>query len=505
MSQFPPPKIPWSFHIITLGCKVNQYESQAIREAWYTCGGVEVADPAMADVALVNSCAVTAKGEREGRNALYRLHRAKSDALRILTGCAANLIAKSLPTTAKNSPHAYFHVCVPPRAKAILLQGPWQWQHNKLPHILPEKQVFSPFGNKGFCIRASQKARPVVKVQDGCSHRCTYCIVPLMRGPSVSRAATDILAEIHSLLEAGHSEIMLSGINLHQYGRNTSAHTPTQTSIPQNFWHLLRFLDTNLAPQWLGKARLRLSSLEPTQLTEEGIHTLCTARLLCPHMHISLQHGSERVLKNMGRGHCRLEILQEALTQIRSHWQSNLTYEKKTHEQTLLGIGADILMGFPGEEEEDVQKTLMLIKTLGLTYAHVFPYSQRPGTPATTFAGQVPHALTLERTARVRAQVSTQKNTFLQQLCHKKYVNIVPNYMHTAAQNTVAISTPEVQQTYDMGTMGIWNDMGKGIDAHYAPCRILVPMGQKLPQGIIAARPVHIEKETLITLFENNL
>ena len=497
----PSPAAPWTFHIVTFGCKVNQYESQALREAWTGLGGSAVQDPATADVAVVNSCAVTARGERDARNALYRLHRAAPAAQRILTGCSACLAGPAL------ADGPWLDALVPPRAKALLLRGPWNLPPAKGEAALAPDHAVFPFGDAGFHIRAFERARPVLKVQDGCSHRCTYCIVPLVRGPAQSRPLPEILAEATALLEAGHGEIMISGINLHQYGRDARNHTapsgsPAHTAphvaniedaACRDFWQLLQRLDAHLAPRWAGRARLRISSLEPTQLTPRGLDILHRCRMVCPHAHLSLQNGSPRILKRMGRGHCRPERLLDAVGQLRALWP-------------VMGLGADILMGFPGEDEDDLRLTLDVVRELHLSYAHVFPYSVRPGTAAASFDGQVPQAVRLERAASVRAVVGEQQQAFWQSLLTLPELTVAlttaseegaeeGSEEHTAEEGASPPASPE-------SSSGVRSETGppprKGVDAHYAPCRLTAtPPAHSITQGMVRVRPLKVDAQGL--------
>lgn len=449
----------WTFHIVTFGCKVNQYESQALREAWTAQGGQEVDDPATAAVAVVNSCAVTARGERDARNALYRLHRAAPQGKRILTGCSACLASAHLQEP------SCLDMLIPPRAKSLLMQGPWALlsaPQEALPSVTP------PFGAHGFHINAFRRARPVLKVQDGCSHRCTYCIVPLMRGPAISRPLPEILREAESLLCAGHGEIMISGINLHQYGRDLRQ--SGQHKEDGDFWALLQTLDAHLSPQWAHTARLRISSLEPSQLTPRGLDILAQCRMVCPHAHLSLQNGSPAILRRMGRGHCRPYRLAEAVRHLRRIWP-------------VMGLGADILMGFPGESEEDVQLTLNLVQELGLTYAHVFPYSIRPGTPAAHFPEQIPHKEKLARAASVRQAVAAQQKSFW-------------NTLLGMPELKVALDAPHFASGAD--SHDVDRDR-KGVDAHYVPCRLQnAPCPEHIVQSMIRVRPLRVEREGLV-------
>ena len=198
----------WKFYLVTFGCKVNQYETQSLREAWHALGGAECNAPAEADVVCVNSCAITAKGERDARNAVFRLRREAPHARLILTGCAARLFADYKPRP--GAIWAAPDLLVPQEEKSRLLDGPWaDLDGDSAPRPSADEatadvtatapQTFPPFQ-----ISAFKRARPVLKVQDGCAHRCTYCIVPLTRGKPRSRPVDEIVAEARRLLQAGH-------------------------------------------------------------------------------------------------------------------------------------------------------------------------------------------------------------------------------------------------------------------------------------------------------------
>jgi len=434
----------WTFHILTFGCKVNQYESQALREAWQGLGGAECAQAADADVICINSCAITARGERDARNAVFRLRRAAPAARIILTGCATRLFADFVPRP--GAAYALPDWLVPQEDKNLLLRGPWPESGDS-----SKQSAWPPFKVSHFW-----RARPVLKVQDGCAHRCTYCIVPLTRGKPRSRPPQAVLEEARRLLRAGHAELMLSGINLHQYGRDEPSYG--------DFWDLLAFLDASLAPEFAGRARLRISSLEPSQLDARGLEVLASCRLLCPHLHISLQHASPLVLKRMGRGHYSAAMLEKAVTALARHWP-------------VFGLGADILTGFPGEGEEDMELLLALIRRLPLSYAHVFPYSRRPGTAAAGFPHQLPQVLKQERAACLRAAVAERQREFWLSQLGLEGMMVVADHTATAAEGTV------------QGT-------GKGVNQYYVPCRFSVPAGQQL-SGILPVRSLCLAPDGL--------
>ncbi|MFV0347684.1 MAG: tRNA (N(6)-L-threonylcarbamoyladenosine(37)-C(2))-methylthiotransferase MtaB [Halodesulfovibrio sp.] len=367
-----------TFYMATHGCKINQYETQALREVWTRRGFREVQAAEDASVVLVNSCAVTAKAVSELRSVVRQANRSNPQARIIITGCAAQVMGKELETLP-----GVVEV-VPQEAKASLKH----WPHK--PEEPAEEVAFPAFSISGY-----NRARAVVKVQDGCSHRCTYCIVPLTRGRSKSRAIADIVSESRSLLEAGFREIILSGVNLRQFGMDLP-YTP-------DFWDLVATLESSLGPDWAGVARFRLSSLEPGQLDARALETLGTSRLVAPQLHISMQSGSDSVLKRMGRGHYKVTPLLEFLEQLRTVWP-------------VYGLGADILMGFPGETEDEFAQTLDAVKAMPLTYAHVFPYSRRPGTAASAMPGQLDKQTKAARAKAVRDIVTAKKTEFLKWL-----------------------------------------------------------------------------------------
>ena len=441
----------WKFYFITFGCKVNQYETQSLREAWQARGGVECDDPAQADVVCVNSCAITARGERDARNAVFRLRRAAPAARLILTGCAARLFEDFRRHGHEDCVQP--DLVLPQGDKRLLLAGPWT-EEAQAPAGEAQAPSYPPFAISGF-----RRARPVLKVQDGCSHGCAYCIVPLTRGPARSRPPRDCLAEMRRLLEAGYREIMISGINLRQYAMRDEG--------CRDFWDLLSYLDRELSPEWGSgarpdPARFRISSVEPAQLTERGIATLAETRMVCPHLHLSLQSGSADVLKAMRRGHYTPEALLSAVEGVAKLWPR-------------FGLGADILMGFPGETEAHVLETLEVVRSLPLTYAHVFPYSARPGTVAAELPDQVEKAVRQERAARVRAVVEAKREAFWKDTL-------------TCERLLVALDCNE-----DAGAASGQH----GVDECYVPCRLRTPLRGE-GHTLIPVRPVSVSRKGVI-------
>lgn len=373
------------FFLMTLGCKVNQYEGQALREAWAARGLEETPGAPGADTVCINTCAVTANAVADGRAAVRRAHRDNPGAAIIVTGCAAQVLGEEF------SKLPGVRLVVPQKNKALLLRH----AEEDLFRARGRELLDGPAGDPAyppFSITGYDRSRAVLKVQDGCSHRCTYCIVPLTRGRSRSRIPSETLSEARRLLSAGFRELVLNGINLAQYGRDFSA--------PHDFWDLVAMLDAELAPEWAGVARIRLSSLEPGQLGAKALDVLGSGRIIAPHLHLSLQNGSKKVLKRMGRGHYDPDILHGFCKDLTTVFPR-------------FGLGADLLVGFPGESAEDTAETEAFCADLPFSYAHVFPYSRRPGTPAASWPEQVEPDVKKERAARLRALIDTKKQDFL--------------------------------------------------------------------------------------------
>ena len=380
-----------SFFILTQGCKVNQYESQAIREAWTARGLTETDHAEAADLVLINSCAVTQRAISDLKRHIRKIHQANADATILVAGCAVQAMRDEIAAldgvalaVAQDQKHLL---------TSYLDEKSSRQEHQTTTPVFPSLSVTT-----------YKRSRGVVKIQDGCSHRCTYCIIPLTRGASVSRTPEDILDEVGRLFTAGVREVSLCGINLRHFGRDLSP--------KMDFWDLLQLLEKRFASRWAGKARLRLSSLEPSELTDKGLDTLTNSTLVCPHIHVSLQSGSPAVLKRMGRGHYSPAMIIHFVEQLRAIWP-------------VFALGADIITGFPGETEEYFQETVECVHALPLTYAHVFPYSNRPGTPAATFPDQIPTKDRRDRAALLRGLIQEKKNAFLTTLTHQKELHVI--------------------------------------------------------------------------------
>ncbi|WP_027721019.1 tRNA (N(6)-L-threonylcarbamoyladenosine(37)-C(2))-methylthiotransferase MtaB [Maridesulfovibrio zosterae] len=417
------------FWLITLGCKINQYESESIRQRWIHMGFEPADSDAEAHEVVINSCAVTSSALRDLRKTVRAVNRHNPVAKIIITGCAAQVFAQELAELPGVTE------VIPQERKSDLLQLEDKRSDKD------SKVVFQPFEIKDY-----QRSRAVVKVQDGCSHRCTYCIVPITRGPSVSRKVDNVLKEIKHLLDAGFREMVISGINLSHYGREFDKKI--------DFWDLMERIEDEFSEEWGGRARLRISSLEPGQLKERSLEIFAKSRLICPQLHLSLQSGDSQVLKRMGRGHYKPEDVLGFIDELSKIWP-------------VFGLGADILTCFPGETEEEFQNTLELCRKLPLSYAHVFPYSIRPGTAAAEMKGQLDAQTKKERSKILRQLVNDKKKMFLDRILKMDSLKV------------------------------LFQNHNKGICEFYSTC-VLEEELEELPRDLVEVKPVRVKDDVLM-------
>jgi threonylcarbamoyladenosine tRNA methylthiotransferase MtaB len=333
-----------TFSVDFLGCKVSHADAQEIRERLIADGHLERATPGV-DVAVLNTCCVTHEAVRKSRQAARRASRQAGRVY--VTGCAANLRSAfaGLPANVKVVP------------------------------LLSERTAPFVAGDVGAigCVQAAvglDRLRAFVKVQDGCSFSCRFCVIPHVRGPSRSRSADSLLAEVRRRVSQGHREVVLSGINLGCYRDRSAGY-----DLPR----LVRAVGA--VP---GLARLRLSSIEVNHLNDELVAAMRETPTVSPHLHVPLQSGDDRVLRAMGRRY------------------SVSTYLRRVAKAEGFNLTTDVIVGFPAEDGAAFENTLATVEAAGITKVHVFPYSPRPGT-WTADEDSVPPAVKKERSARVRA------------------------------------------------------------------------------------------------------
>ena len=354
-----------AFH--TLGCKVNQYDTQAMEELLNAAGYQSVPFPSDADVYLLNTCTVTGSGDKKSLQLARRIRREHPESKLILCGCMAQLQGAQLMDTGADLIIGTQH-----RGEIVSLLNQVISEGRPLCAVepLPEKMIFEPLTIS----RQSEHTRAVLKIQEGCRNRCSYCIIPTVRGPIRSRCPEDIRAEAERLAAAGFREIVLTGIHLSSWG--------------QDFGDPLTLIDAiRLLQDQDGILRIRLGSLEPTIATPEFASALRGMNKICPQFHLALQSGSDSVLRRMRRRY-NTEMYLEAAANLRAVFPH-------------AALTTDILTGFPGETVEEFEETVEIIRKVGFSRIHVFPYSPRPGTPASEMPGQLTDTVKQDRCRRL--------------------------------------------------------------------------------------------------------
>ena len=353
---------PPVFH--TLGCRLNAYETEAMREMTASAG--------LSGLVIVNTCAVTAEAVRKARQDIRRLRRQNPDATLVVTGCAA----QTEPETFAAMPEVDRVIGNTEKMQAAT------WA-NMAADLIGETErvqvddIMSVTETAGHLIDGfGTRARAYVQVQNGCDHRCTFCIIPFGRGNSRSVPAGVVVDQIKRLVGRGYNEVVLTGVDLTSWG----ADLPGTPRLGDLVMRILR-----LVPDL---ARLRISSIDSIEADENLMQAIATEPRLMPHLHLSLQHGDDLILKRMKRRHLRDDAIRFC--------------EEARRLRPDMVFGADVIAGFPTETEAAFENSLKLVEDCGLTWLHVFPYSPRPGTPAARMP-QVAGAAIKDRAARLRA------------------------------------------------------------------------------------------------------
>ncbi|RJR40604.1 MAG: tRNA (N(6)-L-threonylcarbamoyladenosine(37)-C(2))-methylthiotransferase MtaB [Deltaproteobacteria bacterium] len=367
------------FRILTFGCKVNQCDTAALAQALRAQGWNDAPEGVAPDLILVNTCTVTSRADQQARQAIRGLARDYPGTPLWVTGCYAQRAPAEL--AALPGVQGVLGNQKKARLADLLADLPQEPPLLKVGPLSPGKALEAlpaPI--------LPGRTRPRLKIQDGCEHHCTYCIVPQVRGPRRSLPPGEVAAALEQLAAAGFREAVLTGVNLGQYG--------VDLAPPTGLASLLRALRSRPRPP-----RLRLSSLEPQEVTPALLQELASFPGFCPHFHLPLQSGAAPVLKAMGRdyspGEFR-EIVQEIIRLFPG-----------------AGLGLDVLVGFPGETAADFEATFSLVASLPVTYLHVFPFSPRPGTPAAALR-RVPAPQVKVRAKRMRELGQRKKREFLE-------------------------------------------------------------------------------------------
>lgn len=392
-----------AFH--TLGCKVNQYDTEAMLEAFQRAGYAVRDFDDVADVYVVNTCTVTGTGDKKSMNAVRRAKRLNPAAEIVIAGCLAQRDGEALLDTG-----ARLVVGTARRGEVVEL----------LERAISENRQVCAVGDvtrapfERLAISADEgHTRAVMKIQEGCDRFCTYCIIPYVRGGIRSRAPEDIRAEALRLAAAGYQEIVLTGIHLTSYGRDLDG---------------LTLLDAIKAADVTGVERIRLGSLEPVIADEAFVSEIAKIKPLCPQFHLALQSGSDGVLGRMRRRYTTEEFLQAA-ARLRAYFPG-------------CALTTDVIAGFPGETEDEFKQTLDFLQRVGFARLHVFPYSARKGTKAADMPNQVPKAV---REARAREMIALGRRT-ARTYCESLLQTVQPVLFETAEEGVSRGYTPQYME-----------------------------------------------------------
>ncbi len=343
-----------AFH--TLGCKVNQYETEAMAELFEKNGYKVVHEDEIADVYVINTCTITNLGDRKSRQFIRRAKNNNPDAVVAVVGCYAQTASEEIMSIDEVD----IVIGTKDRNRIVELSNKVRASKEKI-NIVTDIMKQHEF-EEMVIDNIEGKTRAFLKIQEGCNQFCSYCIIPYARGPIRSRKLENILTEVAKLAQNGFKEVVLTGIHVASYGKDMGE---------------IRLIDViESVHQVPGIERIRLSSIEPTIMTREFLDRLIKLPKVCDHFHLSLQSGSDTVLKRMNRKYTT-ELYREIVDLIREYMPN-------------VGITTDIIVGFPGETEEEFSETCRFVEEIGFSRIHVFPYSPRKGTPAAKYKNQLP-------------------------------------------------------------------------------------------------------------------
>ncbi len=374
--------------IFTLGCKVNQYETAAMERELLARGHTLVPFEGEADAYIINTCTVTAVSDKKSRAAVRRARRQGAEAVVAVCGCYAQTEARAACALGAD-------IVAGTGGRMAFLDLVEEAHRERRAGVVPAQvtAVDRALERRDFeALTAGEmegRTRAYLKVEDGCVNFCTYCIIPYARGPVRSLPLEEAAKQARALEVQGRREVVLTGIEISSWGRDLTGRPP-----------LIELIEAvcTAAPS----LRVRLGSLEPRTVTEEFCRRAAALPNLCPHFHLSLQSGCDETLARMGRKYDTQRYLQ-SVKLLRGHFQDP-------------AVCADLIVGFPGETEEEFARTLKFLRRCAFSSMHIFPYSRRPGTPAASMAGQVPSAVKEARARRAAAVAAELERAYLERL-----------------------------------------------------------------------------------------
>lgn len=411
--------------VLTLGCKVNQFESSALVQSLIRAGYHLVEEPVGVELVVLNTCTVTRKADLEALALIRRIRRLSPSARIVATGCLAQANPELLAGTGE--------------VTLVLGQGGKVDLIHHLESLDTPGIRVTPITGPApdFGTPPPERTRAFYKIQDGCSAGCTYCAVPLSRGPERSLNLEQVLAGLREYLSTGLSEVVFCGIHLGQWGRDLDQGL--------NLAELLHTIEAELSPE-PELFRLRLSSIEPLECDDELLTAYEMYPWLAPHFHLPLQSGSDHILELMGRPY-RRSFFKELVGKLNERWP-------------LAGVGVDVMVGFPGETQADFQATVELLEELPLSYFHIFPYSPRPGTLAAARTDQVPEPLKKKRARQLASLNKIKRRDFALRNQGTQAIALVENTTHRLSGrlkvltgNYLSALLPEESSNIQAGTL----------------------------------------------------
>jgi threonylcarbamoyladenosine tRNA methylthiotransferase MtaB len=431
------------YFVENFGCRATQADGAALERQFEERGFARAQTPTQASVVVMNTCTVTAGADQDARAAIRRVRRQNPEAQIVVTGCYAQRAPDEIAAlpgvslvVGNSHKHRLAEIALNPLSEApvagtfvpisvLTSLGPRPTTDDQRPIFVSDIFAHTELLAAPVFDAANERTRPNLKVQDGCDNRCSFCVIPYVRGQSRSLTMERILREVNGLVESGYREVVISGINLGRWGRDLAVR-PQTSDLSRSQGSEVRGVKSDVAHQRptfeslirailseTALEKLRISSVEPMDWTDELIALVAASPRIARHAHVPMQSGSDAVLRRMHRKY--------------RPWHYREKIEKIRAAMPDAAIGADVMVGFPGESDAEFESTRRMIEELPFTYLHVFTYSARPGTPAAEMKSQVPVQVARERNRILRELAAEKKRAFMRSFVGKKIEAITLN------------------------------------------------------------------------------
>jgi threonylcarbamoyladenosine tRNA methylthiotransferase MtaB len=456
------------FHVENFGCRATQADGAAIERQLLDRGLTRAETSGEAEVVVLNTCTVTSSADQDARATIRRIHRENPSARILVTGCYAQRAPQEIAqipgvslVIGNSHKHQLGDLACGSDSTFVPLGSVVAAEPEKASVVVGDIFAHTELLAAPVFDSDNEKTRPNLKVQDGCSNRCSFCVIPYVRGRSRSLGLGECITNVNTLVANGYHEIVMSGINLGRWGRDLGSATIGGEAKRFRFVDLLRAVLADTAV-----AKVRISSVEPMDWSDDLIALVAESPRLCKHAHVPLQSGSDNVLRKMRRKY--------------RPWH----YEDRIHKIRAAmpdaAIGADVMVGFPGESDEDFEQTRAFIESLPFTYLHVFTYSGRPGMPSTTMPDQVP------------VQVARARNKVLRELAAEKKCRFQESLVGKTLE-AITLTARDLSESGEVRTEALTDNYQK-----------LWLAGEHEPNTMIRAEIVSVEGEALVGSVANS-